>query len=53
MYSIRRADLGDLDTIARLRMDFLRESGNLADEADAPALEEAVRRYLSDKMPDR
>ena len=51
MPSIRRANLGDLDALVHLRLDLLREVGNLKSEDDAPALAEATRRYLREKIP--
>ena len=50
MPDIRRAGLDDLDTLVQLRLDLLREIGNLKSEARAPALTEAIQRYLISKM---
>ncbi len=48
---IRRADLDDLDAVVKLRLELLREVGNLRRDAPAARLAEATRRYLADKMP--
>jgi GNAT superfamily N-acetyltransferase len=51
MPNIRRASLGDLDALVHLRLELLREVGNLKTADDAPALAEATRRYLKEKIP--
>lgn len=51
MLSIRRADLDDLDAVVKLRLELLREVGNLRSDARSAPLTEATRRYLADKMP--
>lgn len=49
--TIRRANLDDLDALVQLRLDLLREVGSLADDTNTPVLAEAIRRYLTEKMP--
>jgi len=48
---IRRATLDDLEELVRLRLEFLREVGNLKGGEGTAALAEAIRRYLLEKMP--
>ena len=51
MPDFRRASLDDVDTLVQLRLDLMREIGNLKSEARAPVLAEAIQRYLTSKMP--
>jgi GNAT superfamily N-acetyltransferase len=50
-YAIRRADPDDIDTLTRLRLDFVREVGTLATDDPATELAEAIRRYLLEHLP--
>jgi GNAT superfamily N-acetyltransferase len=50
MIQIRRAVAGDIDALAHLRTEFLREMGELSDDR-RPALLEATRDYLSRTLP--
>jgi GNAT superfamily N-acetyltransferase len=50
-YTIRRADPDDIDTLTRLRLDFLREVGTLAADGPATEMGEATRRYLIEHLP--
>ncbi len=49
--SIRLANIEDLEALTALRIAFLRDVGNLTDEADVPEMMEATHRYLAEKMP--
>lgn len=51
MVNVRRANLGDLDALVALRIDFLRQIGNVVPETDTTALARAIRSFLSAKMP--
>ena len=51
MFTIRRANLDDLETLTRLRIALLRELGNIKSDADAATVTEANRRYFSRKIP--
>jgi GNAT superfamily N-acetyltransferase len=51
MLNVRRAKLDDLDVLVRLRLELLREVGDLTNDASAATVAEANRRYLSEKMP--
>ena len=51
MLNIRRASLDDLDALVQLRLDLLREVGNLKSDDDVPALAKATQRYLTEKIP--
>jgi GNAT superfamily N-acetyltransferase len=48
---IRRAALEDIDELIKLRIELLKEVGNLWSEDDAPVLIEATQRYFSEKIP--
>jgi GNAT superfamily N-acetyltransferase len=50
MVRIRRAVAGDIEALAYLRTEFLREMGELSDER-RPALLEATRDYLTRTLP--
>lgn len=50
-YTIRRADPDDIDTLTRMRLDFLREIGTLVPDGPATELGEAIRRYLLEHLP--
>ncbi len=51
MVDIRRANLNDLDALVQLRLDLLREVGDLKNDAQTTALADATRQYLIRKMP--
>lgn len=50
-FTLRRAELTDVQTLVDLRIAYLREVDGLTDDADLVALEEATRRYFIRKMP--
>lgn len=50
-FSLRRAELTDVQTLVDLRLAYLREIENLPADADTTALAEATRRYFMRKMP--
>ncbi|BAY76588.1 hypothetical protein NIES25_30400 [Nostoc linckia NIES-25] len=47
MLKLRRANLGDLEALVRLRLELLREAGDIKDNTETAA----TRNYLADKMP--
>jgi GNAT superfamily N-acetyltransferase len=49
--SIRRATVADSEALVALRLALLRDAGDLRREADAPALADALRRYLAATLP--
>ena len=51
MLDIRRATMDDLDALVQLRLDLLREVGNLTGDAHTAELAEATRTYLAAKLP--
>jgi GNAT superfamily N-acetyltransferase len=51
MITVRRATAQDIETLASLRMEFMRETGSLQDETIAPSLFEATLKYLTAKLP--
>jgi GNAT superfamily N-acetyltransferase len=48
---IRRAVLEDVDELTGLRIELLKEMGNLQREGDASTLIEATKRYFTEKIP--
>ncbi|MFN8511673.1 MAG: GNAT family N-acetyltransferase [Chloroflexia bacterium] len=48
---VRRAKVGDVEALVRLRVALLREMGAV-DEAGSEPLAGAIRRYLMDELPD-
>ena len=50
-FTLRRAELTDVQTLTDLRIAYLREVEGFADDIDMAALEEATRRYFIRKMP--
>lgn len=50
-FSIRRAELTDLQTLVDLRVAYLRDIEKLAEEAIDASLLDATRRYFMRKMP--
>ena len=51
MYRIRLATVEDVDELVRLRLDFLKEVGNVEDGADCGELCALMRGYLLRKLP--
>ncbi|MDY7040580.1 MAG: GNAT family N-acetyltransferase [Chloroflexota bacterium] len=51
MFNVRQTTLSDLDSLTKLRLDLLREVGNLKDDDDALALAQANRQYFAAKIP--
>jgi len=51
MLNLRRANLGDLEALVRLRLELLREAGDIKDNTEIEAIAAATRNYLADKMP--
>ena len=51
MYKIRLATLDDVDALVSLRLVFLREVGNRSEGVDSGGLGDAIRRYMSRKIP--
>lgn len=50
-FTLRRAELTDVQTLIDLRIAYLREVEGFADDVDLVALEDATRRYFIRKMP--
>jgi GNAT superfamily N-acetyltransferase len=50
-FTLRRAELNDVQTLINLRIAYLRELDGFGDDVDLQALEAATRRYLIRKMP--
>lgn len=50
-YRIRLATVEDVDELVRLRLDFLKEVGNVEDGADGDELCALMREYLLRKLP--
>lgn len=45
--TIRQANLDDLDALVQLRLEFLREAGNLQNDTPTADLAESIRQYLT------
>jgi hypothetical protein len=50
-FTLRRAELTDVQTLIDLRIAYLREVEGFGDDVDLAALEAATRRYFIRKMP--
>src|SRR5688572_21750418 len=50
-FTLRRAELTDVQTLVDLRIAYLRELDGFADDVDLEALSDASRRYFIRKMP--
>jgi GNAT superfamily N-acetyltransferase len=50
-FTLRRAELTDVQTLVDLRIAYLREIDGFDDDTDLAALSEATRRYFIRKMP--
>jgi GNAT superfamily N-acetyltransferase len=50
-FTLRRAELTDVQTLVDLRIAYLRELEGFADDVDLTALSDATRRYFVRKMP--
>lgn len=50
-FTLRRAELSDVQTLVNLRIAYLRELEGFGDDVDLVALSEATRRYFIRKMP--
>lgn len=48
--TIRRATMNDVESLVRLRLALLREMGNLRDERETGALQDALRRYFAETL---
>lgn len=51
MFNLRRANLADLEALVNLRLELLREVGDIENDTDTSAIAQATRKYLLDKMP--
>ncbi len=51
MFNLRQANLQDLEALIQLRLELLREAGNIKGDSDTANLAEATRKYLGEKMP--
>jgi ribosomal protein S18 acetylase RimI-like enzyme len=51
MFNLRQANLQDLEALIQLRLEFLREAGEIKGDSDTGNLAEATRKYLGEKMP--
>ncbi|MEH2064851.1 MAG: GNAT family N-acetyltransferase [Nostoc sp.] len=51
MFNLRQANLQDLEAVIQLRLELLREAGDIKGDSDTANLAEATRKYLGEKMP--
>ncbi|MEH1866080.1 MAG: GNAT family N-acetyltransferase [Nostoc sp.] len=51
MFNLRQANLQDLEALIQLRLELLREVGEIKGDSDTANLAEANRKYLGEKMP--
>ncbi|MBL1203190.1 MAG: GNAT family N-acetyltransferase [Nostoc sp. ZfuVER08] len=51
MFNLRQANLQDLETLIQLRLELLREVGNIKTDCDTTKLAQAIRKYLGEKIP--
>ncbi|MHC5765163.1 MAG: GNAT family N-acetyltransferase [Nostoc sp.] len=51
MFNLRQANLQDLEALIELRLELLREAGEIKGDSDTTNLAEATRKYLGEKMP--
>ncbi|MDZ8090007.1 MAG: GNAT family N-acetyltransferase [Nostoc sp. DedQUE12b] len=51
MFNLRQANLQDLEALIELRLELLREVGEIKGDFDTANLAEATRKYLGEKMP--
>ncbi|MEH1905639.1 GNAT family N-acetyltransferase [Nostoc sp.] len=51
MFNLRQANLQDLEALIQLRLELLREAGDIKSDSDTANLAEATRKYLGEKMP--
>lgn len=51
MFNLRQANLQDLEALIQLRLQLLREAGDIKGDSDTTNLAEATRKYLGEKMP--
>ncbi|WP_392482079.1 hypothetical protein [Nostoc sp. C110] len=45
MFNLRQANLQDLEALIQLRLELLREAGNIKGDSDTTNLAEATRKY--------
>ncbi|MGV0106185.1 Acetyltransferase [Nostoc sp. DSM 114160] len=50
MFNLRQANLQDLEALIQLRLELLREAGDIKGD-DTTNLAEATRKYLGEKIP--
>lgn len=50
-YVIRRAAIGDIDSLIALRVSCLRDCGNITDDAREEEMKAPLRRYLENTLP--
>ncbi|MFN6484890.1 MULTISPECIES: GNAT family N-acetyltransferase [unclassified Nostoc] len=51
MFNLRQANLQDLEALIQLRLELLREIGDIKGDSYTTKLAEATRKYLGEKMP--
>ncbi|MDZ7954398.1 GNAT family N-acetyltransferase [Nostoc sp. DedQUE09] len=51
MFNLRQANLQDLEALIQLRLELLREVGEIKGDSDTANLAEATQKYLGEKMP--
>ncbi|MBD6615157.1 GNAT family N-acetyltransferase [Komarekiella sp. 'clone 1'] len=51
MFNLRQANLQDLEALVDLRLELLREVGDIKGDTDTATLAQATRKYLAQKMP--
>jgi len=51
MFNLRQANLQDLEALIQLRLELLREAGDIKADSDTTNLAETTRKYLGEKMP--
>jgi len=50
IFNLRQANLQDLEALIQLRLELLRETGDIKGDSDTANLAEAARKYLGEKM---
>ncbi|WP_193196433.1 GNAT family N-acetyltransferase [Nostoc sp. MG11] len=51
MFNLRQANLQDLEALVDLRLELLREVGDIKGDTDTAALAQSTRNYFVEKMP--
>ena len=51
IFNLRQPNLQDLEALIQLRLELLREAGDIKGDSDTANLAKATRKYLGEKMP--